>query len=86
MVSKSRNIICVIYIIYKICDRANRADRVDRAKEFLKRKVVYLKDYSSYPDSSLFIVNLKIQLELIYWATTPLVVIILLTYYLYLYT
>jgi len=48
--------------------------------------VVYLKDHSPYLDSSLFIVNLRIQLELIYWATTLLVVIILLTYCLYLYT
>jgi len=39
---------------------------------------VYLKDHSPYPDSSLFIVNLRIQLELIYWATTPPVVITLL--------
>jgi len=33
---------------------------------FLRRMVVYLKDYSPYPDSSLFVVNLRIQLELIY--------------------
>jgi len=39
---------------------------------------VYLKDHSPYPDSSLFVVNLRIQLELIYWATTPPVIIILL--------
>jgi len=32
---------------------------------------VYLKDHSPYPDSSLFVVNLRIQLELICWATTP---------------
>jgi len=66
----------------------NRADRVyvlHRAKGFLRRMVVYLKDYSPYPDSSLFIVNLRIQLELICWATTPLVVITLLNYS-YLYT
>jgi len=48
--------------------------------------VVYLKDHSPYSDSSLFIVNLRIQLELICWATTLLVVITLLTYCLYLYT
>jgi len=36
------------------------------AKGFLRRTVVYLKDYSPYLDSSLFIVNLRIQLELIY--------------------
>jgi len=53
---------------------------------FLRRIVVYLKDHSPYPDSSLFIVNLRIQLELICWATTPLVVITLLTSRLYLYT
>jgi len=39
---------------------------------------VYLKDHSPYPDSSLFVVNLRIQLELICWATTPLVIITLL--------
>jgi len=75
-------IICVIYIIY------NRVDRVYvpyRAKGFLRRMVVYLKDYNPYPDSSLFVVNLRIQLELICWATTPLVVIILLNYF-YLHT
>ena len=42
--------------------------------------VVYLKDYSPYLDSSLLIVNLRIQLELICWATTPPVVIMLLTF------
>ena len=30
------------------------------AKGFLRRTVVYLKDYSPYPDSSLFIMNLRI--------------------------
>ena len=30
------------------------------AKGFLRRTVMYLKDYSSYPDSSLFVVNLRI--------------------------
>jgi len=86
MVSESRNVICVICVIYKICNRVNRADRADRAKGFLRRKVIYLKDYSPYPDSSLFIVNFRIQLELIYWATTLLVVVTLLTYCSYLYT
>ena len=63
MVSESRDIICVIC---KIWDKANRADRVDRAKGFLRHKVIYLKDHSPYLDSSLFTVNLRIQLELIY--------------------
>jgi len=40
---------------------------------------VYLKDYSPYLDSSFLIVILRIQLKLIYWATTPPVVITLLT-------
>jgi len=40
---------------------------------------MYLKDHSPYLDSSLFVVNLRIQLELICWATTPLVVIMLST-------
>jgi len=39
---------------------------------------MYLRDHSSYLDSSLFVVNLRIQLELICWATTPLVIITLL--------
>jgi len=55
-------IICVIYIIY------NKVDRVYvpyRAKGFPRRMVVYLKDHSPYPDSSLFVVNPRIQLELI---------------------
>jgi len=33
---------------------------------FLRRKVVYLKDHSPYLDSSLLVVNLRIQLKLIY--------------------
>jgi len=73
-------------VIYKIHNRANGVDRADRAKGFLRHMVVYLKDHSPYLDSSLFIVNLRIQLELICWATTLPVIIILLTYYLYLYT
>jgi len=56
-------IICVIYVIY---NRADRAHVPHRAKGFLRRMVVYLKDHSPYPDSSLFVVNLRIQLELIY--------------------
>jgi len=68
-----------------ICDRADRAHVPYEAKRFLRRKVVYLKDHSPYPDSSFFVVNLRIQLELICWAITPLVVITLLTC-LYLYT
>ena len=40
---------------------------------------MYLKDHSPYLDSSLFVVNLRIQLELICWATTPPVIIMLLT-------
>jgi len=40
---------------------------------------MYLKDHSPYPDSSLFVVNLRIQLELICWVTTLLVIITLLT-------
>jgi len=76
----------VICVICKIYNRVNGVDRADRAKGFLRYIVVYLKDHSPYPDSSLFVVNLRIQLELICWATTPLVIITLLTYCLYLYT
>ena len=79
------NVIYIIYVIYIIHNRADRAHVPYRAKGFLRRKVVYLKDYSPYLDSSLFVVNLKIQLELIYQATTLLVIIILLPC-LYLYT
>jgi len=53
----------VIYVICVICVIHNRADRAHvpyRAKGFLRRIVVYLKDHSPYPDSSLFIVNLRI--------------------------
>ena len=52
---------------------------------FLRRIVVYLRTAVPTKDSSLFIVILRIQLELICWATTPLIIIILLTI-LYLYT
>ena len=58
--------IYIIYVVYVICDGADRAHIPYRAKGFLRRIVVYLKDHSPYPDSSLFIVNLRIQLELIY--------------------
>ena len=61
----------LIYLIYNTYLTYKRG--------FLRRIIVYLKDHSPYLDSSLFIVNLKIQLELICWATTPLVVITLLT-------
>ena len=72
----------IIYIICIICIIRNRVDRAHipyRAKGFLRRIVIYLKDHSPYLDSSLFVVNLRIQLELIYQATTPPVIIILLT-------
>jgi len=77
--------IYIIYIIYIICNRADRAHIPYKAKGFLRRIVMYLKNHSPYPDSSLFIINLRIQLKLIYWATTPPVIIILLIYS-YLYT
>ena len=50
-------IICVIYVI---CNRADRAHIPYGAEGFLRRIVVYLKDYSPYPDSSLSVVNLRI--------------------------
>ena len=59
----------MIYIIYIICVIYNKVDRAHvpyRAKVFLRRIVVYLMDHSPYLDSSLFVVNLRIQLELIY--------------------
>jgi len=53
-------VIYIIYIIYIIYNRVDRAYIPYRAKGFLRRMVVYLKDYSPYPDSSLFVVNLRI--------------------------
>jgi len=53
-------VIYMIYVIYIICDRVDRAHVPYRAKGFPRRMVVYLKDYSPYPDSSLFVVNLRI--------------------------
>jgi len=53
-------VICVICVIYIIHNRVDRAHVPYKAKGFLRRIVVYLKDYSPYPDSSLFIVNLRI--------------------------
>jgi len=50
-------IICIICIIY---NRVDRAHVPYKAKGFLRRMVVYLKDYSPYLDSSLFVVNLRI--------------------------
>jgi len=47
-------------MIYIICDRADRAHVPYGAKGFLRRMVVYLMDHSPYPDSSLFVVNLRI--------------------------
>jgi len=53
-------VICIIYVIYIICNRVDRVYVPYRAKGFLRRIVVYLKDYSPYLDSSLFVVNLRI--------------------------
>jgi len=53
-------VIYVIYIIYIICNKVDRAHVPHGAKGFLRRIVVYLKDHSSYLDSSLFVVNLRI--------------------------
>jgi len=78
-------VICIIYVIYIICNRVDRAHVPYKAKGFLRRIVVYLMDHSPYLDSSLFVVNLRIQLELICWATTPLVIITLLTLFLPIY-
>ena len=50
-------IICIIYIIYNVADRVYIPYK---AKGFLRHIVVYLKDHSPYPDSSLFVVNLRI--------------------------
>jgi len=58
-------VIYIICIIYIICNRVDRAHIPYRVKGFLRRIVVYLKDHSPYPDSSLFVVNLRIQLKLI---------------------
>ena len=57
---RSRNVIYMIYIICVIHNGADRAHISHRVKGFFRRMVVYLKDHSPYPDSSLFIVNLRI--------------------------
>ena len=69
--------ICVICVIY---DRADRAHVYYVQEGFLRSTVIYLRTLSPYLDSSFLIVILRIQLELIYWATTPPVVITLLTF------
>jgi len=46
---------------------------------FHRSTVVYLRTLSPYLDSSFLIVIFRIQLELICWATTPPVIITLLT-------
>jgi len=53
---------CDLYGLYNLYNLygAHRAHVLYRAKGFLRRIVVYLKDYSPYPDSSLFVVNLRI--------------------------
>jgi len=68
MRNSSRGYICDLYNLCNLCNLygAYRAHVPYGAKGFLRRMVVYLKDYSPYPDSSLFVVNLRIQLELIY--------------------
>jgi len=86
MVAKLYNKLYELCKLYKVCYIPYIPYIPYVAKGFLRCTVMYLKDHSPYPDSSLFIINLRIQLELIYWVTTPLVVIILLTYCLYLYT
>jgi len=53
-------VIYIIYVIYVIYNRVDKAYVPYGAKGFLRRMVVYLKDHSSYPDSSLFVVNLRI--------------------------
>jgi len=58
-------VICVIYIICVICTEYIEHTYLTERRDFLRRMVMYLKDYSPYPDSSLFVVNLRIQLELI---------------------
>src|ERR1700733_3725418 len=68
-----------------IRDRANRAHVHHVQGGFLRSTVVYLRTAVPTVDSSLFIVILRIQLELICWVTTPPVIITLLTL-LYLYT
>jgi len=86
VVAESRGELCELCKLYELCHVPHVPYVPHVAKGFLRRTVVYLKDHSPYPDSSLFIVNLRIQLELICWATTPLVVITLLTCCSYLYT
>jgi len=60
MVAESRNELCELYKLYKVYHVPYVPYVLYIAKGFLRRTVVYLKDHSSYPDSSLFIVNLRI--------------------------
>jgi len=60
MVAKSYNKLCKLCKLYKVCYIPYVPYVPYVAKGFLRRTVVYLKDHSPYPDSSLFIVNLRI--------------------------
>jgi len=68
-----------------MCNLYNLYNRVDGVyvpyiqEGFHRSIVVYLRTLSPYLDSSFLIVILRIQLELICWATTPPVIITLLT-------
>jgi len=73
----------MIYIIYRIYIIRDRVDKVYVyyvQGGFYRSTVVYLRTLNPYLDSSFLIVILRIQLELIYWATTPPVIITLLTF------
>jgi len=66
MVAKLYNKLCKLCKLYKVYYIPYIPYVPHVAKGFLRRTVVCLKDYSPYLDSSLFIVNLRIQLELVY--------------------
>ena len=60
-------VLYAVYAVYGLYVHVQHVPHVRHvAKGFLRRIEVYLKDHSPYLDSSLFVVNLRIQLELIY--------------------
>ena len=83
MVTKSHDIICIICIICVIYNRVDRAHVPYIQEGFHKNTIVYLRTLSPYLGGSFFIVNLRIQLELICWEFTLLSILTLRHVYLY---
>jgi len=60
-----------VYAVYGLYARTIYITRTSRTKGILRSQELYLRTVSPYLDSSLFVVNLRIQLKLICWALTP---------------